>query len=71
MRKTKTTTRTGLLARIPLKNDSLSIIGSVFEGTVSVIDNVVHPRIKGSAFITAEADLIIDERDPFSMGIRK
>ena len=48
-----------------------SIIGSVFEGTVSVIDNVVHPRIKGSAFITAEADLIIDERDPFSMGIRK
>jgi 4-hydroxyproline epimerase len=48
-----------------------SIIGSVFEGTVSVIDNVVHPRIKGSAFITAESDLIIDERDPFSMGIRR
>lgn len=48
-----------------------SIVGSVFEGTVSVTDNVVHPRIKGSAFITAEADLIIDERDPFSMGIRR
>jgi len=48
-----------------------SIIGSVFEGTISVIDNVVHPSIKGSAFITAESDLIIDERDPFSMGIRK
>ncbi|HJP93983.1 MAG TPA: proline racemase family protein [Pyrinomonadaceae bacterium] len=47
-----------------------SIIGSVFEGTVSVIDNVVHPKIKGSAFITAESDLIIDERDPFSMGIQ-
>ena len=46
-----------------------SIIGSVFEGTVSVVDNVVHPKIKGSAFITAESDLIIDERDPFSMGI--
>ena len=48
-----------------------SIVGSVFEGTVSVVDNVVHPSIKGSAFITAEADLIIDERDPFSMGIRR
>ena len=47
-----------------------SIVGSVFEGTVLVSDNLVHPRIKGSAFITAEADLIIDERDPFAMGIR-
>lgn len=48
-----------------------SIVGSVFEGTVSVRDNMVHPSIKGSAFITAESDLIIDERDPFSMGIRR
>jgi len=48
-----------------------SIVGSVFEGTVSVRDKVVHPKIKGAAFITAEADLIIDERDPFSMGIRR
>ena len=48
-----------------------SIVGSVFEGTVSVKDNMVHPSIKGSAFITAESDLIIDERDPFSMGIRR
>jgi 4-hydroxyproline epimerase len=46
-----------------------SIIGSVFEGRVKVIDNVVHPRIKGSAFITAESSLIIDERDPLAMGI--
>jgi 4-hydroxyproline epimerase len=37
---------------------------------VKVIDNVVHPRIKGSAFITAESDLILDERDPFATGIR-
>ncbi len=48
-----------------------SIVGSVFEGTVSVRDNMVYPSIKGSAFITAESDLIIDERDPFSMGIRR
>jgi 4-hydroxyproline epimerase len=46
-----------------------SIVGSVFEGTVSVLDNVVHPRIKGCAFITAESDLILDARDPFATGI--
>ncbi|HEU4767873.1 MAG TPA: proline racemase family protein, partial [Pyrinomonadaceae bacterium] len=47
-----------------------SIVGSVFEGTVSVIGNAVHPHIRGSAFITAEAELILDPRDPFCMGIR-
>lgn len=46
-----------------------SIVGSVFEGSVKIVDNLVHPSIKGSAFITAEADLIIDSRDPFAMGI--
>ncbi|PYS69207.1 MAG: hydroxyproline-2-epimerase [Acidobacteria bacterium] len=47
-----------------------SLIGSIFEGTVRVSDNVVHPSIKGSAFITAETDLILDDKDPFCMGIR-
>ena len=47
-----------------------SIVGSVFEGRVSVIGNAIHPHIKGSAFITAEAELILDVRDPFCMGIR-
>lgn len=47
-----------------------SIVGSVFEGSVSVINNAIHPHIKGSAFITAEAELILDVRDPFCMGIR-
>jgi 4-hydroxyproline epimerase len=48
-----------------------SIVGSVFEGTVSVAGNKVHPHIKGTAFITAESDLILDPRDPFCMGIRR
>lgn len=48
-----------------------SLIGSLFEGQVSLINGEIHPKIKGSAFITAEADLIIDERDPFCMGIRE
>jgi 4-hydroxyproline epimerase len=47
-----------------------SIVGSIFEGSVSCSDNIVHPSIKGSAFITAEADLILDDKDPFCMGIR-
>ena len=47
-----------------------SIIGSVFEGTVRVVDGVVHPTIKGSAYITAEATLLQDPRDPFGSGIR-
>lgn len=47
-----------------------SIVGSVFEGRVSIIDNTIHPHIKGSAFIIAETELILDARDPFCMGIR-
>jgi 4-hydroxyproline epimerase len=46
-----------------------SIVGSIFEGRVKELDNMVLPHIKGEAFITAEADLIIDERDPLTMGI--
>jgi 4-hydroxyproline epimerase len=48
-----------------------SIVGSVFEGTVSVSGDKVHPHIKGAAFITAESDLILDPLDPFCMGIRR
>jgi 4-hydroxyproline epimerase len=47
-----------------------SLIGSVFEGTIKVRDGKVYPSIKGSAFVTAEAELIIDPRDPLCMGIR-
>jgi 4-hydroxyproline epimerase len=46
-----------------------SIIGSVFEATIKVVDNVVHPRIKGVAFITAQSEFVFDTRDPFAMGI--
>jgi len=47
-----------------------SIIGSVFEGSIKVKDGKVYPRIKGSAFVNAEAELVLDPRDPLSMGIR-
>jgi 4-hydroxyproline epimerase len=48
-----------------------SIVGSIFEGSVEVVDGEVFPTIKGSAFVNGEADLILDERDPFCMGIRR
>lgn len=47
-----------------------SIVGSIFEGSIALTGNQIHPSIKGSAFITAEADLILDDNDPFCMGIR-
>ena len=48
-----------------------SIIGSVFEGTVEVAENgaAVLPTIRGSAFVNAEATLLLDPADPFCWGI--
>ena len=46
-----------------------SIVGSVFEGSIQVRDGVVFPSIKGRAFVYAEADLLLDSRDPLCMGI--
>ena len=47
-----------------------SIVGSIFEGSVRIESGQVLPAIKGSAFVTAEADLLLDPRDPFRSGIR-
>ena len=47
-----------------------SIIGSIFEGSITVRDGQIYPSITGSAFVNGEADLILDEHDPFCMGIR-
>ncbi|MEP7362379.1 MAG: proline racemase family protein [Acidobacteriota bacterium] len=52
-----------------------SVTGSVFEGSyvragvVNGFDAVI-PTIKGSAFVNAEATLILDPGDPFCYGIR-
>jgi 4-hydroxyproline epimerase len=46
-----------------------SIIGSVFEGSYRLENQRIVPRIRGSAYVTAEARLLIDPRDPFGMGI--
>ena len=46
-----------------------SITGSIFEGQVKIVDGKIIPIIKGSAFITAESNLILDENDPFCYGL--
>ena len=48
-----------------------SITGSVFEGTVAIVDGKIYPEITGYAYVNAESDLILDERDPFCYGIRQ
>ncbi|HXD85455.1 MAG TPA: proline racemase family protein [Urbifossiella sp.] len=40
-----------------------SIIGSVFEGRIDAVNQLVIPSITGSAFITAEATLLVDPLD--------
>ena len=47
-----------------------SIVGSVFEGYVEERDGKLWPFIRGSAFVTAEGRLVLEESDPFRWGIR-
>jgi len=48
-----------------------SILGTVFEGSVRPLDNgMVIPRISGSAWVNAEATLVVDPLDPFRFGVR-
>ena len=47
-----------------------SIIGSVFEGSIRIDGDKMIPRITGTAYITAEATLILDPSDPLRLGIR-
>jgi 4-hydroxyproline epimerase len=47
-----------------------SIVGSVFEGTVRVRNGLIIPRVTGTAYVTAEATLILDTADPFRTGLR-
>jgi 4-hydroxyproline epimerase len=46
-----------------------SIVGSVFEGQIRVDGNKLIPTIRGTAHVTAEIEMVIDETDPFCYGI--
>lgn len=47
-----------------------SILGSRFLGSYRREGGAILPTIQGEAFVTAEATLLLDERDPFCWGIR-
>lgn len=50
-----------------------SVLGSVFKGQYRWIDRAqgtIAPTITGTAYVTAEAKLILDPNDPFCWGIR-
>jgi 4-hydroxyproline epimerase len=46
-----------------------SVVGSIFEGFVEIADGQVIPTITGDAWVMAEGELLVDERDPFKDGI--
>ena len=47
-----------------------SILGSTFTGRFKMREGAIIPFITGTAFVTAESTLILDENDPFIWGIR-
>lgn len=46
-----------------------SLIGSLFDGSILVKDGVVHPKIKGTAYVTGQTSLLLRPDDPFCWGI--
>ncbi|MCC9608910.1 proline racemase family protein [Blastopirellula sp. JC732] len=46
-----------------------SITGSIFQASYAVVDGQIIPTIRGSAFVTAVSQLIIDPADRFAFGI--
>jgi 4-hydroxyproline epimerase len=46
-----------------------SITGSIFEGRIEVQGEEIIPFVKGSAYVTAQSQLVFDEQDDFCWGI--
>jgi 4-hydroxyproline epimerase len=47
-----------------------SVVGSIFEGQIQIQDGNIIPTITGEAWVMAQGELLVDERDPFGNGIR-
>ncbi len=47
-----------------------SVLGTLFEGSVRVVDGEIVPTITGSAFVTGETTLLFDPADPLREGVR-
>lgn len=48
-----------------------SVVGSIFEGQVREMGGRIIPTITGDAWVMAEGELLVDDRDPFGEGIRR
>jgi len=46
-----------------------SIVGSVFEGHITVKQGAILPSIRGRAYLTGDCELLLDPSDPFRHGI--
>lgn len=46
-----------------------SVVGSIFEGSVQPDGDNIIPTITGEAWVMAEGEILMDERDPFDKGI--
>lgn len=46
-----------------------SIIGSVFEGSVRIVDGHILPTIKGQAYVNGDLQVVFDPQDPFQHGL--
>lgn len=46
------------------------ILGTCFEGHITLDAGRVQPHITGSAYVTCNSELLLDERDPFCWGIK-
>jgi len=46
-----------------------SITGSMFEGHIELQGEEIIPYVRGSAFVTAQSELVFDDRDSFCWGI--
>jgi len=47
-----------------------SVVGSIFEGQVEIQGEHIIPIITGEAWVMAEGQLLVDERDPFDKGFQ-
>ncbi len=47
-----------------------SVVGSQFEATYELRGQDLYPTLRGSAYVNAEADLVLHPGDPFCWGIR-
>ncbi len=46
-----------------------SVVGSIFEGSIQLDGDKIIPTITGEAWVMAEGEILVDERDPFGKGI--